>query len=361
MKLLITGATGKVGSNLIRRLSLSPRPDLIIRALCHNRTLPAAPGLEVVKGTISDRDSVERAMDGVSHIVHLATCKELPELVMDVTVKGLFWLTEAFRASATAKQFILIGGDASVGHFFYDHGSPVTEATPHRAYPGCYALSKVLEETLLQQTHIQYGLNVSCLRAPSIMEKDDFRYSLSFGDDVFGGPDWKTLAPRCRRTLPESGDHSPLARRARAPAQAQLRPRRRPRRRHPGRARQSGDEGQALQHRDGRARRLCRRRRLSQGDAGLGIDRHTQRLSFQLARQYAPSSTSTGARAPISPSSSTPPGLFSAPPTIHGRFGIPADGQGERAIRGFPWNVPISAWKPFYEGWISLDSLVRIE
>ena len=204
MKLLITGATGKVGSNLIRGLSASPPPDLVIRALCHNRALPAAPGLEVVKGTISDRDSVERAMDGVSHVVHLATCKETPELVMDVTVKGLFWLTEAFRASSTAKQFILIGGDASVGHFFYDHGAPVTEATPHMAYPGSYALSKVLEEVLLQQTHIQYGLNVSCLRAPWIMEKDDFRYALSFGDDVFGGPDWKTLvapevAERCRR------------------------------------------------------------------------------------------------------------------------------------------------------------------
>ena len=116
----------------------------------------------------------------MSHVVHLATCKEIPKLVMDVTVKGLFWLTEAFRASSTAKQLILIGGDASVGHFFSDHGAPVTEATPHRAYPGCYALSKVLEEVLLQQTHIQYGLNVSCLRAPWIMEKDDFRYSLSF-------------------------------------------------------------------------------------------------------------------------------------------------------------------------------------
>ena len=242
MKLLITGATGKVGSNLIRRLSLSPRPDLIIRALCHNRALPAAPGLEVVKGTIADRDSVERAMDGVSHVVHLATCKEIPELVMDVTVKGLFWLTEAFRASPTAKQFILIGGDASVGHFFYDHGGPVTEATPHRAYPGCYALSKVLEETLLQQTHIQYGLNVSCLRAPWIMEKDDFRYSLSFGDDVFGGPDWKTLvAPEVAERCRKEGTIPLLARRARAPAQAQLRPCRRPRRRDPRRARQSGD------------------------------------------------------------------------------------------------------------------------
>ena len=53
-----------------------------------------------------------RAIDGVTHVVHLATCKETPADVMDVTVKGLFWLLEAFRPSATAQQFILIGGDA---------------------------------------------------------------------------------------------------------------------------------------------------------------------------------------------------------------------------------------------------------
>jgi nucleoside-diphosphate-sugar epimerase len=27
------------------------------------------------------------------------------------------------------------------------------------------------------------------------MEKDDFRYTLSFGDDLFGGPDWKAMVP----------------------------------------------------------------------------------------------------------------------------------------------------------------------
>ena len=124
----------------------------------------------------------------VTRVVHLATYEEIPEIVMDVTVKGLFWLLEAFRQSTTAKQFMLIGGDAAVGHFFYDHQEPITEHTPHRAYPGCYALSKVLEEVMLSQFAIQYGINTCCLRAPWIMEKDDFRYSLSFGDDVFGGP-----------------------------------------------------------------------------------------------------------------------------------------------------------------------------
>jgi nucleoside-diphosphate-sugar epimerase len=69
----------------------------------------------------------------------------------------------------------------------------VTEAQPHSAYPGCYALSKVLEEVMLEQYGIQYDLDVCCLRAPWIMEKDDFRYALSFGEDVFGGPRWRDL------------------------------------------------------------------------------------------------------------------------------------------------------------------------
>jgi len=149
----------------------------------------------VIKGSIADRSVAAAAVRGVSHVVHLATCKETPEDVMNVAVKGMFWLLEEFRQSPAARQFILIGGDAGIGHFYYRHDGPITEAAPHMAYPGCYAFSKVLEEVMLAQFGIQYGLNGCCLRAPWIMEKDDFRYTLSFGDDVFGGPDWKTMVP----------------------------------------------------------------------------------------------------------------------------------------------------------------------
>jgi UDP-glucose 4-epimerase len=197
MLVLITGATGKVGRRLIERCLADERFAVAtLRALCHNRMLDKGERLEVVRGNIAERTDVEGAMLGVTHVVHLATCKETPDNVMDVTVKGLFWLLEAFRGSPSAKQFILIGGDAAVGHFFYKHPGPITEATPHQAYPGCYALSKVLEEVMLQQYVVQYGINACCLRAPWIMEKDDFRYTLSFGDDVFGGPVWKDEVPQ---------------------------------------------------------------------------------------------------------------------------------------------------------------------
>ena len=177
--ILVTGATGKVGRQFIDRLlSLEEFSHFKVRALCHNRTLPTSDRLEIVRGSIADRSVAEEAISQVSHVLHLATCKETPEDVIDVTVKGLFWLLEECRQSDMFKQFILIGGDAGMGHFFYPHPIPVTETQKHSAYPGCYALSKVLEEVTLEQFQIQYDMNGCCLRAPWIMEKDDFKYTL---------------------------------------------------------------------------------------------------------------------------------------------------------------------------------------
>ena len=193
-RILVTGATGKVGAQFVERILGSPDfGDVRMRALCHKRTLAAPQRLDIVCGSIADRDVVRAAMQGITHVLHCATCKETPEEVIDVAVKGLFWLLEECRSSPTFQRILLIGGDAALGHFFYPHPVPVTEQQKHSAYPGCYALSKVLEEVMLEQYFVQYGLSGCCLRAPWIMEKDDFRCSLSFGDDIFGGPRWRDL------------------------------------------------------------------------------------------------------------------------------------------------------------------------
>ena len=191
---LVTGATGKVGRVFIQRMLADPRfGSFTVRALCHHRALEPHERIQNIHGSIEHRDVVEKALDGVTHVLHLATVKETPEQIMDVAVKGLFWLLETCRTSPTFQQFIMVGGDAGVGHFVYPHPIPVTETQKHSAYPGCYALSKVLEEVMLEQYYIQYNLNGCCLRAPWIMEKDDFKYQLSFGEDVFGGPRWRDL------------------------------------------------------------------------------------------------------------------------------------------------------------------------
>lgn len=193
-RILVTGATGKVGGAFLQRFFDKPRfQDFSARGLVHNRMLPEHDRFDVVKGAIQERETAQRAMHGVTHVLHLATSKENPDTIMDVAIKGMFWLLEEARLSPIFEQFILVGGDAALGHFFYRHPAPVTEQQGFSAYPGCYALSKVLEEVMLEQYYIQYDLNGCCLRAPWIQEKDDFKYTLSFGEDVFGGPRWREL------------------------------------------------------------------------------------------------------------------------------------------------------------------------
>lgn len=211
MLVLVTGATGKVGRAFLTRFLSDERfADARVRALCHNRTLPSEDRVEVVRGSIADRDVVARAMRGVTHVFHMATVKESPESFLDVSVKGTFWLLEAVRESPLDPQFVLIGGDCSVGHIFQAYEGSVTEEVPRRPYPGVYALSKVMEEVMLESYIAQYDINGVTLRAPWIMEKDDFRYVLSFGDDQFGGPDWETLISPAQRRMYEKNGNVPI-------------------------------------------------------------------------------------------------------------------------------------------------------
>jgi len=119
MKLLITGVTGKIGQNfLARMLNSESHSEWNIVALCNNRVVEENSRLRVERGSLGDEATIARAMAGVTHVLHLAAVKETPDQVIDVAIKGMFLLLEAFRKSSSAKQFILMGGDCSVGHIF---------------------------------------------------------------------------------------------------------------------------------------------------------------------------------------------------------------------------------------------------
>jgi nucleoside-diphosphate-sugar epimerase len=211
MQLLVTGITGKVGQAFLSRFLEDPRWSAArIVAICNNRTIPETERIRVIRGSIADPDVIDSAMAGTTHVLHMAAVKEDPAHAIDVAVKGMFLLLESFRRNPDAAQFILIGGDCSVGHCFVPYDGPVTEDSPRRGYPGVYALTKIIEEVMLEQAGIQYGVNWTTLRAPWIMEKDDFRFALSFGSDQFGGPDWDGLIGADRRREHAAANAVPL-------------------------------------------------------------------------------------------------------------------------------------------------------
>jgi len=146
-----------------------------------------------VTGSVGDWEFVRAAVDGVDAICHLATTKEDRDFI-DVSVRGTFNLLDAARECESFKQFILAGGDAALGIFFYDNPEPLTEESPLRAYPGYYAFSKVLEEVMTGQYAIQYGLGVTVMRYSWIMEGDDLLSHMTLAPPDFGGPAWKDLA-----------------------------------------------------------------------------------------------------------------------------------------------------------------------
>jgi UDP-glucose 4-epimerase len=164
----VFGASGKLGRRIVAALR---ERGLAIRALIH-RTPIDAPAVASITGDIADPRAVAAVMEGADVVVHLATAKEDAATFFDASIRGTFNVLEAARA-AKIKQLILVGGDAALGIWFYPQPEPLTENHPFRAYPGHYAFSKVIEETMAGQYAIQYGLPVTVLRSSWVFEGDD--------------------------------------------------------------------------------------------------------------------------------------------------------------------------------------------
>ena len=189
-KILVTGASGKIGRVLIPALL---EAGYAVRAT-QFRTPVKFKGVSVVKGSVGDLAFCEKAVRGMDAVIHLATQKEDREALVEISVRGTMNLLDACRQSPTHKQFIISSGDAAQGIFFYPSPAPISEDLGLRAYPGYYALSKVMEDTLCEQYGIQYGFPYTILRFSWIFDEDDILAYMTFNKPDFGGPAWKSLA-----------------------------------------------------------------------------------------------------------------------------------------------------------------------
>lgn len=175
----IFGAGGKLGRHALAVLA---RRGFAVRALVH-RTPVAGENITSVTGSITDAKAVDETVRGADIVVQLATTKEDADTFFDVSVRGTFNILEACRHHGT-KQFILFGGDAAQGIWFYPQPIPIDENHPLTAYPGYYAFSKVMEETMAAQYAIQYGVPVTVLRSSWVFEHDDLLNHFSLLNNV---------------------------------------------------------------------------------------------------------------------------------------------------------------------------------
>lgn len=162
----VFGASGKLGRHV---LGVLKRRGCAVRALVHRTPVECAV---CVQGDIADSHAVDEVVHGSDMVVQLATAKEDVATFFDVSVRGTFNILEACRRHGV-KQFILFGGDAALGIWFFPQPVPIDENHPRAAYPGYYAFSKVMEEVMAEQYGIQYGLPVTVLRSSWVFEQDD--------------------------------------------------------------------------------------------------------------------------------------------------------------------------------------------
>ena len=161
--LLLTGASGLVGSRLLPRLV---QDGFDCRALLRSeRTLPA--GAVGVRGDLDDPSLLREAVEGVDSVVHLAAFFRTADddAIWRANLDGTRNLVEAVKAYAPQARFVM----ASTGNV-YDAGAQrpgreTDSCTPTAAYPA----SKLAAEALLRES----GLTWSIVRLPFVYGDGD--------------------------------------------------------------------------------------------------------------------------------------------------------------------------------------------
>src|SRR5438876_9812214 len=182
---LVTGATGLVGSHLVAAL-LASGADIAVLLRDHDRRseLFRSGNIErvaVTGGELESLADVERAIaeSGAAVVFHLGAQTlvgvglNAPLLTFESNVRGTYNVLEACRRqSQTVERLVVASSDKAYGQS--DH--PYTEDDPLRA-SSPYDVSKAAGDLIAQSYHATYGLRVGIVRCGNIYGGGDLNWS----------------------------------------------------------------------------------------------------------------------------------------------------------------------------------------
>jgi len=177
--ILVTGATGHIGNVLVRQLL--ERRECVRVLVRPGKTSAALEGLnvEIARGDILDRDSLEPALRGVSLVYHLAARISLtnqPDPLTERTnLEGTLNLLDAIRASLVER---LVYASSVYALRKPEDGSPIDETQPFDELEchGAYDSSKA-RASLAVQKAVTDGLDAVIVCPSAVTGPYDFHGS----------------------------------------------------------------------------------------------------------------------------------------------------------------------------------------
>ena len=207
---LITGGGGSVGRTLVSRLRQDERAVRVFDLPSMNYAgLEGVDGIEVIKGDITNVDTVRRAVDGVDAVIHLAAI--LPPVsernrakTFAVNVDGTTHIVRALERLAPQAALVFSSSVSTYG----DTGQeppPVHVSHAQRAID-VYAESKIAGEQVLRESRATWViLRIAGIAVPAFQEPPavrpfmpDQRVELVHRDDVVTAIYHATTVPAAR-------------------------------------------------------------------------------------------------------------------------------------------------------------------
>jgi len=171
MKVLITGASGFLGSHLTEMFQEAGHE---IRALVRKTSKTASLerlGVEIVRGDLTDRESLERAVQGIETIIHAAATMSGPAAeFVAASEQGTRTLLEVAE-NAGVSRFVQISSISVLSMAKPRRGESINEDTPYESNPlflGIYNKSKMAAERAALEYAENGKMNVIVLR-PGIL------------------------------------------------------------------------------------------------------------------------------------------------------------------------------------------------